>query len=135
MVICRSLEPGELPDLCSLGFSESTLARCQQDKAAMGAGLHGGETEALKQLQVYAGECKAKNNNTSSSSSASAGRPQLGKGGGGGGSNFSCKISPWLALGCLSPRQMYQHVLKEVQGGGGKGAGERGLNWGRRGRG
>jgi hypothetical protein len=26
------------------------------------------------------------------------------------GANFSCKISPWLAMGCLSPRRMYEDL-------------------------
>lgn len=29
-------------------------------------------------------------------------------------SNFSCKISPWLAMGCLSPRQMYHDMQKNL---------------------
>jgi deoxyribodipyrimidine photolyase len=30
------------------------------------------------------------------------------------GANFSCKISPWLATGCLSPRFMYEELKKHA---------------------
>jgi deoxyribodipyrimidine photo-lyase len=29
------------------------------------------------------------------------------------GANFSCKISPWLAMGCLSPRRMFEDLKKD----------------------
>lgn len=64
----------------------------------------GGETEALQKLQKFAAECRA--------------QPNKGiEDGGRGciyGANFSCKISPWLATGCLSPRYMFDELKKSA---------------------
>ncbi|KAF9610959.1 hypothetical protein IFM89_026047, partial [Coptis chinensis] len=84
------------------------------------ASLVGGETEALQRLKKFAGECLAQPTN-------------LNKDGGQGsmfGANFSCKISPWLATGCLSPRFMFDEIKKSAArkvGGNGQSAG--GMNW------
>ncbi|KAF9622151.1 hypothetical protein IFM89_029435 [Coptis chinensis] len=46
------------------------------------------------------------------------------------GANFSCKISPWLATGCLSPRFMFDEIKKSAArkvDGNGPSAG--GMNW------
>ena len=67
----------------------------------------GGETEALEKLKKFAAECQA----------------QLSKGSKEGsqdsiyGANFSCKISPWLAMGCLFPRSMFDELKKNCYGG------------------
>lgn len=62
----------------------------------------GGETEALERLKRFAAECEA--------------QPHKGFKGGAQdsiyGANFSCKISPWLAMGCLSPRTMFNELKK-----------------------
>ncbi len=29
-------------------------------------------------------------------------------------SSFSCRISPWLAMGCLSPRRMYVELQQQL---------------------
>jgi deoxyribodipyrimidine photolyase len=65
----------------------------------------GGEGEALKRLQRFSLErpshavTKAKVSN----SSEPAGDSLYG-------ADFSCKISPWLSMGCLSPRRMFEDL-------------------------
>ena len=62
----------------------------------------GGETEALQRLKKFAAECQA--------------QPPKGAAANDGiyGANFSCKISPWLAMGSLSPRAMYDEIKKSA---------------------
>jgi deoxyribodipyrimidine photo-lyase len=72
--------------------------------------LVGGEGEALKRLQRFALEVPGQVANQAKAFSGS-------KSEGGGdslyGANFSCKISPWLAMGCLSPRRMFEDLKKD----------------------
>lgn len=77
-------------------------------KPVVNAPVVGGETEAMKRLKQFAAECEAQppketkdGSNDSSSSSIY-------------GANFSCKISPWLAMGCLSPRSMFDELKKSA---------------------
>lgn len=49
-------------------------------------------------------------NTTGSSRSGNSGTKS------GAGPNFCCKISPWLALGCLSPRQLYEQLQQRLSG-------------------
>lgn len=74
----------------------------QDDKVVMSASLVGGETEALDRLKKLAAECQAQpykgsNDNTKDNIY---------------GANFSCKISPFLAEGCLSPRFLLEEMKK-----------------------
>ncbi|ONK62920.1 uncharacterized protein A4U43_C07F9490 [Asparagus officinalis] len=91
-------------------------------KAAVTASLKGGETEALERLKTFAAECHA--------------QPKTeGKGGARDsiyGANFSCKISPWLATGCLSPRFMFEELKKTAArtiSASTKKQGDDGMNW------
>ena len=62
----------------------------------------GGETEALQRLKKFAAECQAQpHKGTKDGSNDSIY-----------GANFSCKISPWLAMGCVSPRFMFDELKK-----------------------
>lgn len=63
-----------------------------------GPGLVGGEKEALQRLTQFVAEAK-----TAISGAKQNGESLMG-------ANFSCKISPWLATGCVSPRKMYQDL-------------------------
>lgn len=49
-----SIVPGDIPSLHQLGFSHAALQRAKSDAAAMGAGLCGGERNALHQMHVGA---------------------------------------------------------------------------------
>lgn len=64
----------------------------------------GGETEAMQRLRAFAVECKGKPNNGSKDGANESIY----------GANFSCRISPWLAMGCLSPRSMFDELKKSA---------------------
>lgn len=118
-----SVEPGEIPTLLDLGLSPQN-AKSQSGKSTANASLVGGETEAFQRLKMFATEYR--------------GQPQkVAKDGSGDslyGANFSCKISPWLAMGCLSPRYMFEELKKNknssISSSLGKASGsDGGLNW------
>eukprot|EP00878_Enallax_costatus_P001665 GHUV01001818.1.p1 GENE.GHUV01001818.1~~GHUV01001818.1.p1 ORF type:complete len:492 (+),score=141.61 GHUV01001818.1:197-1672(+) len=108
-----SVTPGDIPSLQQLGFDAATLSRCASDSSAMGAQLRGGESEALNRLRNFirnfipqahsSGSDRIATASHSSRSRPSAPAP-----------DFCCKISPWLALGCLSPRQLYVQLQQEA---------------------
>ncbi|XP_062211219.1 blue-light photoreceptor PHR2-like [Phragmites australis] len=114
------LEPGDIPTLSELGLT-APPAMPQDSKPAVGCTLIGGETEAMERLKKFATECcmqpnKAGKDNTRGSMY---------------GANFSCKISPWLATGCLSPRFMYEELKKHATRApkNGDGTSDAGTNW------
>ncbi|OAY49511.1 blue-light photoreceptor PHR2 [Manihot esculenta] len=88
------VEPGEIPSLLDLGLSPT-----QEGKAVANASMVGGETEALQKLKKFAAECEAQPPKGGSHDSIY-------------GANFSCKISPWLTIGCISPRSMFDEIKK-----------------------
>ncbi|KAI9082534.1 hypothetical protein K1719_035403 [Acacia pycnantha] len=121
------VEPGDIPSLMDLGLNPSATMG-QNGKSAANTSMVGGETEALQKLRKFAAECEA--------------QPQKGpadvKQGSIYGANFSCKISPWLAMGCLSPRSMFDELKKTAsrtisasssQNNGGSGISNNGTNW------
>lgn len=71
----------------------------QEGKAVANASMVGGETEALHKLKKFAAECEAQPPKGGSHDSIY-------------GANFSCKISPWLTIGCISPRSMFDEIKK-----------------------
>ncbi|XP_031486862.2 blue-light photoreceptor PHR2-like, partial [Nymphaea colorata] len=95
----EDIEPGRIPTLTDLGLNPISA---QGGKPAANASLVGGETEALKKLKNFAAECQAKPANKDGKKENIYG------------ANFSCKISPWLAVGCLSPRYIFDEVKKTV---------------------
>ncbi|GAA0146614.1 DNA photolyase [Lithospermum erythrorhizon] len=120
------VEPGEIPTLIDLGLNPSATMG-KNGKSAANASLVGGETEALQRLTKFAAECKAQPHNANKDNGNSIY-----------GANFSCKISPWLAMGCLSPRYLFDELKKTAsrtfsaasnQKGGGSGSSDTGMNW------
>ena len=97
----QAFEPGELPTLRSLGFSEESLRRARADAGAAAAGLRGGESHAHESMQEFARELQRHG-------ADARGRAQPA---------FAARVSPWLAIGALSPRTLY-HALREQLGGG-----------------
>ena len=98
------VEAGEIPSLTDLGLNPSATLAQDGKPASANASLVGGETEALQRLQKFAAECQAQ-------------PPKSTKDGNNDsiyGANFSCKISPWLAMGCLSPRSMFDELKKSA---------------------
>lgn len=89
------LEPGKLPSLSDLGLrepsSESSTASVHREH------YNGGETEARRRLDGYIQESLGRDGAIASNSAFL-------------GAEFSCRISPWLALGCLSPRRIFSEM-------------------------
>ncbi|KAJ8898613.1 hypothetical protein K2173_004226 [Erythroxylum novogranatense] len=116
------VEVGEIPSLLDLGLNPT-----QGGKPAANASMVGGETEALQRLNKFAAECQA--------------QPPKGINGANDsiyGANFSCKISPWLTMGCISPRSMFDELKKTATrtisaasklNGGGSNSPDTGMNW------
>ncbi|MGF7041693.1 DASH family cryptochrome [Mucilaginibacter lappiensis] len=89
-------DAGELPTLSQLGLDEIV-----DDPRATNY-FQGGETAALVQLHKYFSQDDVAVKSKSSRNS---------------GSNNSSKLSPWLAVGCISPRQVYWEIFKHNQDG------------------
>ncbi|XP_051142313.1 blue-light photoreceptor PHR2-like [Andrographis paniculata] len=120
------VEPGEIPSLVDLGLNPNA-AMGQNGRTAANVSLVGGETEALQRLKTFSTECKAKPTGNKNGTNDSIY-----------GANFSCKISPWLAVGCLSPRTMFDELKMSASSmisaasnkkHGGSGASDTGTNW------
>lgn len=111
-----SVSPGELPSLQQLGFDAATLQRCANDKSAAGARLRGGESEAMRRLTDFITHFTHPGSASSSTASASSSSSGKKNGVAAEAPNFCCKISPWLALGCLSPRQLYEQLQQKLAG-------------------
>jgi deoxyribodipyrimidine photo-lyase len=86
-----AVEPGERPTLADLGLTEPT-----HDSRAV-LRFEGGETAGLQRLQHYVWEADCLKTYKHTRNGLV-------------GADYSSKLSPWLALGCLSPRQVYQTV-------------------------
>jgi len=122
------VEVGEIPSLVDLGLNPSATLG-QDGKPAANASMVGGETEALQRLAKFAAECQAQPNNGAKNGNNDSIY----------GANFSCKISPWLYMGCLSPRSMFDELKKSVssrtisaasnQKDGGSGPSDTGMHW------
>merc|ERR1719487_260216 len=87
-------EWGSIPTLTELGYK-----LVQTDDRAV-AQFRGGETEGQKRVKDYIW-----NENNVLSSYKQTRNELLGL-------DTSTKFSPWLALGCVSPRMVYEQVLK-----------------------
>lgn len=94
------VKPGDIPMLQELGLRSVTAQR-QDGQTVVTSALVGGEVEALQRLKSFAVDHIKKS--TSKTASGGCGESLYG-------SNFSCKISPWLAMGCLSPRRMFEDL-------------------------
>ncbi|MEL6581777.1 MAG: DASH family cryptochrome [Cyanobacteria bacterium J06621_12] len=87
------IELGEIPTLTDLGLATPDF----DDRGVLQ--FKGGETEAIKRLQDYfwQQDCLRKYKETRNGML---------------GANYSSKFSPWLALGCISPRLINDQVIK-----------------------
>ncbi|KAF7818196.1 blue-light photoreceptor PHR2 [Senna tora] len=121
------VEPGDIPSLMDLGLNPSATMS-QDGKSAANSSMVGGETEALQRLRKFAAECEAQPHKGFKDGKQDSIY----------GANFSCKISPWLAMGCLSPRTMFDELKKTAsrmvsasssQNNGGSGVSNNGTNW------
>ncbi len=93
IVIPQDLEAGEIPDCESLGVPSP-----HKDSRSV-IDFYGGESEALKRLDTYfwTRDCLKEYKETRNGLL---------------GADYSSKFSAWLALGCISPRQIYQEVKR-----------------------
>lgn len=110
-----AVDAGELPSMEALGFEPGCLAtgnRKVDRSSALGGELKGGETEALRHLRSFMSSLKVSPAAAATSGSGSTGSTI---GSDSASSRFSCQISPWLALGCLSPRHMYRQLTRQVR--------------------
>jgi deoxyribodipyrimidine photo-lyase len=87
------VEPGEIPQLLELGIEEPIF----DERAVLK--FQGGETKGLARLHNYFWEKDRLKTYKETRNSML-------------GSDYSSKFSPWLALGCLSPRLIYEQVQK-----------------------
>ncbi|KAC9871544.1 hypothetical protein E3N88_45158 [Mikania micrantha] len=97
-----NVDPGEIPSLADLGLNPN--ASKTQVKPVINGPVIGGETEALNRLERFATECQVQ-------------RPKETKNGNNDsiyGANFSCKIAPWLAIGSVSPRAVFDKFKKST---------------------
>ncbi|XWS36165.1 hypothetical protein CRYUN_Cryun20dG0061600 [Craigia yunnanensis] len=121
------VETGDIPSLADLGLNPSaTMA--QDGRSSVNASMVGGENEALQRLKKFAAECQSQPHKGSKDGSKDSTY----------GANFSCKISPWLAMGCLSPRSMFDELKKTAnrtisatskKNDDGGGSPDSGMNW------
>ncbi|QCC49809.1 DASH family cryptochrome [Halapricum salinum] len=85
------LDPGEIPTQDELGFDEPE----RDDRAVLN--FEGGETAASRRLEKYIWEGDHLREYKQTRNGLL-------------GANYSAKLSPWLAAGCLSPRTIYREV-------------------------
>lgn len=88
-----SVDPGDLPTLADFG-----LGTPSPDPRGV-LPFHGGETAGRQRLQDYVWEADCLKTYKETRNGLV-------------GANYSSKFSPWLALGCLSPRQIYETVQR-----------------------
>ncbi|XHX76747.1 MAG: DASH family cryptochrome [Stenomitos frigidus ULC029] len=86
-----AMEPGDLPQLADFGLEPPA----SDDRAVLA--FKGGETAGLERLQHYfwQQDCLKSYKETRNGML---------------GADYSSKFSPWLALGCLSPRYIYEQI-------------------------
>lgn len=93
----EDMEVGNLPSLSDLGYHESMQL---DDRSVMK--FKGGETEALKRMQDYFWTSNAVKTYKQTRNGLI-------------GADYSSKFSAWIALGCLSPREVYWEIKKFEQ--------------------
>jgi len=93
----ENMDPGELPELSEFGFTDVDFF---DDRSVMK--FKGGETEALKRLQDYFWNSNAVKTYKQTRNGLV-------------GADYSSKFSAWIAMGCLSPREVYWEIKKYEQ--------------------
>lgn len=91
-----SITPISLPSLSGLGFQKVVI-----DQRAV-LPFKGGDQEAKKRLEHYFFETRSLSNYKETRNGLI-------------GANYSSKFSAWLALGCISPRWIYQQIKEYEQ--------------------
>ncbi|MFA6945735.1 MAG: DASH family cryptochrome [Pedobacter sp.] len=89
-----NMECGKLPELSDFGFEDKEIF---DERSVMK--FKGGETEALKRMKDYFWEANAIRSYKQTRNGMI-------------GADYSSKFSAWIALGCLSPREVYWEIKK-----------------------
>lgn len=89
------LDVGDVPTLRDLGISDSGSFHPHGVAA-----VRGGEREAISRVQIYVKDARRLESKSPSDANVTAHI----------GADFSCRISPWLALGCVSPRRIFKEM-------------------------
>lgn len=102
-----AVKRGQIPTLADLQIDDAPdchipgSSNVVMDSASYGVGsILGGEPEALRRVRNYVDELRRSDSGIVPRAKASS---HLG-------ADFSCRISPWLALGCVSPRRIYEEL-------------------------
>lgn len=98
MALPPGLAPGEIPTLSALGIAEIPLKPTYAGVSA----ARGGEREAFARLRAYVEDCRTVDPAVCGATKVNAHLS----------ADFSCRISPWLALGCVSPRRIFHELSK-----------------------
>ena len=96
-----AIQSHEIPEFRPPLFEELDFEKVKIDKRAA-ISFKGGETEALKRLNLYFYETKSLSKYKETRNGMV-------------GPNYSSKFSAWLAMGCISPRLIYAEVRKYEQ--------------------
>ncbi|CDF37246.1 unnamed protein product [Chondrus crispus] len=101
----KGLRPGKIPTLEALGIRTNIVYSTRPPSATGVSAVTGGEKEAHRRVQAYVEET---NRFDAKHSPKSVTPKNLG-------ADFSCRISPWLALGCVSPRRIFDEMKKAIR--------------------
>lgn len=93
----KGIENGKIPTLRELGLEEMT-AETTSSFSGVGS-VTGGEDEALMRVKSFVEDRQLRVGEYDDKDSEQGGIPLLG-------SELSVRVSPWLALGCISPRRI-----------------------------
>lgn len=94
-----ALDVGEIPTLADLSIEEDSDPATAAPGGNSVGSIEGGEPEAMRRVRAYVQEARM----AAKAVKASRGSAHLG-------ADFSCRICPWLALGCVSPRRIYAEM-------------------------
>ena len=94
--VAPEVDYGNLPSYSELGFAEAELVHLET------TAFRGGETAALERLDYYTFQTQLLNNYKFTRNRSL-------------GPDYSSKFSAWMAVGCLSPREIYWTVKRYEQ--------------------
>lgn len=100
----KGARPGKIPTLECLGIRTNFTSSTRPPAATGVSAVTGGEKEAIQRVHAYVEEANRWDAKHSPKSKVTA---HLG-------ADFSCRISPWLALGCISPRRIFDEMKKAI---------------------
>lgn len=98
-ILPAHVEVGEIPTLSTLGLSDTSMPVSEGVSS-----VTGGEDEAMRRVFSYISDSRKHDMKRIEGAQVTA---HLG-------ADFSCRISPWLALGCLSPRRIFKEMSMDM---------------------